>query len=482
MSRPAPRADLEACVFFIEDAQGRACGTAFLVAGKEQPYYLATDTHVLEQCWKMKQGSLLNRQSAPQRDVLVRCDKNGTLYRAQLTRYLSPFECDDVAFLLPLDELPSEVHPARLAQWKGKPWEKFHTRGLRDAAEPAIGEITGSSKIDAFPKRQKVLVLHSDQISEGMSGAPVALTSGEVIGMVLAHWIPREQGGPDRNTAYAIPAETLAAVCDDLRVSWDPPKSASFLPEWIEVAGFLPLAMVFVPAGEFVMGHTERKGRQELGEGHSPRHRFSPEAYAISKFLITNELFAAFMRETGYSFQGNCSDPAIARHPVVRVTWFDAAAFCTWLDKLGPWPRSYQVRLATEAEWEKAMRGPGGLLFPWGSKWEPGHCNASIKETSSGTTPIGSFSPLGDSPYGCADGVGNVWEWTLGKPVRYHYTNDERNAYDETSQRVLRGGSWNVSTLEQLHTYFRLAMDPTTASVQNGFRIVLGPRLFSEDQ
>ncbi len=490
MSRSAPRPDLEACVFFIEDERQTIYGTAFLVAGKQKACYLVTDTHVLEDLWGTGRGYLLNLQSASQTRVKVRCIQNNRVYEAQLTRYLSPFEEDDVAFLLPLGELPSTVHPVQLSQWRGRPGDEFHARGFREAAGIAIGEIVGREKMHTFPKRREVLILRSDQIGQGMSGAPVqASASGEVVGIVHGRWIAHDHGpdrGVDQRTAYAIPSETLAAVCDDLRASWIPTRPLSLFPEWIEVADAPPIAMVFVPKGEFVMGHTERKGRQVRGVDHSPRRSLHLESYAISKYPITNELFAAFIHQTGYSlFQGNCTDPEKAKHPVVSVTWYDALKFCEWLHARGSWPGQHQVRLATEAEWEKAMRGEHGRVFPWGNDWNPRRCNASVAGGFSGTTPVGYFSAPngestlgGDSPYGCADGAGNVWEWTLSKPAPYPFQNDARNAPDGADWRVLRGGSWSVGFQWQLHTYFRLAMDPATASWQNGFRIVLGPRLF----
>jgi hypothetical protein len=88
-------------------------------------------------------------------------------------------------------------------------------------------------------------------------------------------------------------------------------------------------------------------------------------------------------------------------------------AYCEWFNEtfqseLG----GLLLRLPREAEWEKAARGAYGNEWPWGNEFDPNKCN-SVEGGKGGTTPVGSYSSAGgDSPYGCADMVGNVWEWT----------------------------------------------------------------------
>ena len=95
-------------------------------------------------------------------------------------------------------------------------------------------------------------------------------------------------------------------------------------------------------------------------------------------------------------------------HPVVLVTYVDAAAYCDWLsEELGR-----AVRLPTEAEWERAARGGlDGYRYPWGNDVDPTRCNyltdASAKRQR-GTRPTGTYPPNG---FGLYDVCGNVWEW-----------------------------------------------------------------------
>ncbi len=88
------------------------------------------------------------------------------------------------------------------------------------------------------------------------------------------------------------------------------------------------------------------------------------------------------------------------------VSWDDAVAFCSWLTQAS----SRDIRLPTEAQWEKAARGTNGNLYPWGNQ-PPDDVRCNFNMNVGDTTPIGTYSPDGDSPYGCADMAGNVWEW-----------------------------------------------------------------------
>ena len=127
------------------------------------------------------------------------------------------------------------------------------------------------------------------------------------------------------------------------------------------------------------------------------------------------------------------------------MNWNGAQDYCEWLNRtyLEELPQGCIFRLAAEAEWEKAARGEFGNIWPWGNEWDSKRCNSS--EAGSGSTsPVGAYSPHGDSPYGAADMAGNVWEWTnsLYKPYPYDFA-DGREDPKDTGTRVVRGGAFN---------------------------------------
>jgi formylglycine-generating enzyme required for sulfatase activity len=151
-------------------------------------------------------------------------------------------------------------------------------------------------------------------------------------------------------------------------------------------------------------------------------------------------------------------------HPVVLVTWEDAMAYAAWVNK----------RLPTEAEWERAARGLYGRRYPWGDEFEPGCCCNSQEAGLGGTSPVGQFSPQGDTPEGLVDMVGNVWEWTnsLYRPYPYD-PNDGRENREATGFRVLRGASW-VNDALVAHCLSRLDGD-FIFYTNVGFRCAVSP-------
>jgi len=258
------------------------------------------------------------------------------------------------------------------------------------------------------------------------------------------------------------------------------------------------LDFVRVPKGAFVMGS---KDDNELAyNDERPQHTLNIEYdYWMGKFILTNRLFAGFIKDTKYETTAdkeggwhpkqskfvkgvNWAHPSDVKekwedkvdHPVVQVSWDDAMAYCQWFNEtfqsdLG----DLLLRLPTEAEWEKAARGAYGNEWPWGNEFDLKKCN-SAEGKKGGTTSVGAYSELGgDSPYGCADMVGNVWEWTHTAFKKYPYDGkDGREEEASRDRRVLRGGSFSNSR-GGARCGFRSDSSPDNRHDLIGFRVCL---------
>jgi formylglycine-generating enzyme required for sulfatase activity len=275
--------------------------------------------------------------------------------------------------------------------------------------------------------------------------------------------------------------------------------------DWIEI-----------PSGSFTMGSEEED--EDAWDDEKPAHELHLNSYFIARYPLTNDQYRPFWEQGGYDdpdywseegwawrqgAQADLSpiddkdfrktyenwlanrpqekrdrpywwdDPRWggANRPVVGVSWYEALAYCAWLNEQlterveeilnhveikerGFWEQIANgrcvVRLPTEAEWEKAARGEESVRWPWGNEWVGGYANTeetNLEETS----PVGIF-PGGASPYGLLDMVGNVWEWTTSRWGRESFGNpdygypyrpdDGREVLSGPDLRVVRGGSW----------------------------------------
>lgn len=207
-------------------------------------------------------------------------------------------------------------------------------------------------------------------------------------------------------------------------------------------------------------------------------------AFRLARYPVTNVQFQCFIDDGGYDDEAwwrglERNDPAPSRweyanHPRETVSWYQATAFCRWLDarmrEHGQLADGWHVRLPTEQEWEKAARGTDGRDFPWGD-FASGRANMDEMSGNAGphslaqTSAVGIY-PEGDSPCAALDMAGNVWEWCASKY-------DPKDASD-AAPRVLRGGSWNVD-----RAYCRCAcrdgFHPGFPYRDFGFRVCLAP-------
>lgn len=226
--------------------------------------------------------------------------------------------------------------------------------------------------------------------------------------------------------------------------------------------------MALVPAGTFYCGSQEDD--KTALDNEKPQKRIELPGYFMDLYPVTNEQFCEFLNRTQPDYNvvaewirlenaiiERCRiarlddgkyviEKGYEAHPVTHVTWFGAEVYAKWAEK----------RLPTENEWEKAARGVDGRVYPWGNEFDVG-CANTDEGKRKGTTSIGSF-PKGNSPYGCSDLAGNVWEWTLG-------------SREGEKILVLRGGSWNYNR-RYCRCAFRKGELPFNCGPDIGFRCV----------
>jgi formylglycine-generating enzyme required for sulfatase activity len=253
----------------------------------------------------------------------------------------------------------------------------------------------------------------------------------------------------------------------------------------------------FIPSGTFLMGD-----RLNPLEPHS----VWLGAYFIGCFEVTNAEFREFLDDPkGYADLSNWTDAGKKwklivpsntsaamgpldedyerfgrpNLPVTEVKWFEANAYCKWLTKKkgdGKW----LFALPTEAEWEKAARGPDSFDYGLGHNVS----DAEVKLYNWKKNPDAPITVVGSNDsksyqanrYGIYHMTGNVAEWTQSEFLpfsRAHpYVEFERNKDDSADQRVVRGGSWYSASTALLYLAYRDAFQPSHSSSERGFRIV----------
>lgn len=270
------------------------------------------------------------------------------------------------------------------------------------------------------------------------------------------------------------------------------------------------LGFVKIPARTLTVG--SEKDDKEADSGEKPAHPVTLPDFWIARYPVTNAQYRHFVKAGGYNAERywtpegwawrngagydlssinnddrleNFQDWLARRpkerrdrpywwnnpqwgaptRPVVGVSWYEALAYCKWLDEQlrasqpGLFPKNYVVRLPTEAEWEYAARAPIGnrksqienRKYPWGDDWQENHAN--IDETGlKQTNPVGMFHQGGAPETLLFDLVGNTWDWTRSRWGRDPYNpeygypykvDDGRENLDGAFLRVLRGGSWD---------------------------------------
>jgi serine/threonine protein kinase len=234
-----------------------------------------------------------------------------------------------------------------------------------------------------------------------------------------------------------------------------------------------------VPAGQFIKGFTPLQLAGILKKFPKvyydndflkgfPETKGYTEEYEISVTPITNEQYHQFLKDSGYKSvpdEWNINESAPygktrGNHPVVNVSYLDALEYCKF----------YGYRMPTGDEWEKAARGPDGLLYPWGGKFDKSRCNGAEAEIGD-TTEVDQF-PSGASPYGCLQMVGNVSEWVdQSHPEDKNYKYIVGGCFGDTCELfglpLLRDIALNIQDRKD-HVGFRVARNREVRTTEIG--------------
>lgn len=252
---------------------------------------------------------------------------------------------------------------------------------------------------------------------------------------------------------------TVPGLMNNYPAPLTPPKFNSLLPQ--------PFAWCEVRAGKTIVDGV----KQDV------------DFYYISKYPVTVQQFAAFEQaEDGYSndvwwqfssaaqqWHADNSSPEIPIFreddvPRTHVNWYEALAFCRWLQKSGRSP--HPISLPTEWQWQRAAQGDDQRAYPWGNQYAKNRCN-TLKSGINRPTPVETY-PGGKSPFDVFDMCGNVSEWCLND-----YTMFSSDLSLE-APRVLRGGAYD-SGRSFAQVIVRNFANPDFQSQTVGFRIAALP-------
>jgi formylglycine-generating enzyme required for sulfatase activity len=349
-------------------------------------------------------------------------------------------------------------------------------------------DVQGENYQREFPDLLKALVVDVTKLTlpatrvKGLRPAlkNIAMVVGVLVILIAAFWVISYTG-----ILSSLPFE-LTPTSTEL------PMEDYSLPSTINSGG---AEMSLIPAENFTMGVNVENALKECKkhrsdcqerwfEDESPSRVIYMEAFYIDRYEITNALYRVCEQAgecdppTQVSSSSRTSyyhDPQFDNYPVIYVNWDMADTYCRWRG----------ASLPSEAQWEKAARGPGGWTYPWGDQFDSSRVNfCDINCASSGsnrdyddgykdTAPVDSYYE-GTSLYVVYNMSGNVWEWVDNWYAVYPGGNPTGSSYFEPLEtyRVIRGGSWD-STIDLLRAANRDPKKPFSAENNVGFRCAM---------
>ncbi|MFC1868129.1 bifunctional serine/threonine-protein kinase/formylglycine-generating enzyme family protein [Thermodesulfobacteriota bacterium] len=386
--------------------------------------------------------------------------------------------------------LPRDVNDAILTALEKEPDDRYQDfREFSDAMGEGTPGVDYSAPIvdgDATSIDQTIITsaiepkaIKRKKRGKKKGGPPIALIAGVAAAVVIVlvggffaykNFIPKGEVGQAVTTAK-VPAPPPVPV---VAVKGGKLNKRGFTEITHEKDNSI---MIFVPAGEFIMGSDNYSAEK-------PVQKISLDSYFIDKHLVTNSQFKKFVEETKYQTEAEKEGAGMVRigrrwkkvsganwkmpdgvtsiegkeeNPVSQVSHNDAIKYCEWAGK----------DLPTEAQWEKAARGPEGNEFPWGNS-EPDNTTANFDNLIGETSPVKEYEK-GQSHFGAFDMAGNVYQW-----CKDWYGTGQRPPKNPTGpetgkERVIKGGSF-LEGMESLRSPNRDRYESNYSSFLFGFR------------
>jgi formylglycine-generating enzyme required for sulfatase activity len=259
-----------------------------------------------------------------------------------------------------------------------------------------------------------------------------------------------------------------------LTIRRTPRTGRGYIEPLLDVGDALPLHMVLIPGGTFTMGSPEDEPGRNESEG--PQQEVTVSAFLMGRYPVTQAQYERVM-ETNSATQYDAERFVAPDKPVVGVTWHDAVAFCDRLAQRTNRP----YRLPSEAEWEYACRAGTTTAFYFGKTITPevanyngtsAYADGPTGEYRNELTPANYFGIA--NAFGLSDMHGNVLEWCQDHwHENYEGVPKDGTAWlssDESTGRVLRGGSW-FDVPRDCRSAYRYRYGPGLDYYDVGFRV-----------
>ncbi len=421
-------------------------------------------------------------------------------------------------WLVPMDGLPSDVNATCINydEFRGELSTKTPARALlivdacrnlsggKDAGSSGFGASKGPSGpqfaelLSCRPKEESKVGKPEDFaesvfthfLLRGLRGDKDAQANGvvtfdslaEYLQGTVSQYVSNKYGEPQNPIGLASqgrmvlarpPRDVVAGQSDTVRPQLNPRPSAQV----VAITRVNPrdgAKMVFIPGGTFSMGGNQARidtilkdhpnFPRESFTSQLPQHTVSVTGFWIYDSPVTVAMFRKFTVVQHLAYDWRANEPAFGWHddrPMVKVSWADAKAYCTWAG----------VSLPTEAQFERAARGPEGFDYPWGNTFDGSMCaNSVAPKVLAGTASVRSFPANG---FGLYDMTGNVaqWceDWYDGNYYRHSQVQDPVNL-TVGKLRALRAAPWGGEFPDMFCASVRFGIEPTYKDKDIGFR------------